>query len=64
MDLIWTLVVVYLAYRGYKWYQTLQSQVKGADRPPRMDLDEEVPAAHPRPGDEDDYIEYEELKEE
>ncbi len=61
MDLIWTIVLVYLAYRGYQWYNGLQAQVKGGDRPPQVDADFEPP--HPHPGDEDDYIEYEEVKE-
>ena len=62
MDFLFTLVLVYLAYRGYQWYQNVQAQVHGAQRPPEVDADADFHhPAQPQPGDEDDYIDYEEV---
>ncbi len=55
MDFIFTIVMIYLAYRGYQWYQRVQAQVKGGP-PPNPNIDGTVPE------DRDDYIDYEEVK--
>ena len=62
MDIIWTIVLVYVAYRGYQWYQGIQAQVSGGKRPSEVPADDLDPPPTPQPGDEDDYIEYEEIK--
>ena len=60
MDIIITIALVYLAYRGYSWYNNLQKQVRGADGI-REVREEDLEAAAPS-GNEDDYIDYEEIK--
>jgi hypothetical protein len=57
-DLILTLVVVYLGYRGYSWYANMQEQVKSGQQPPHQ-VGNDQPTDH-RPKD-DDYIDYEEV---
>lgn len=60
MDIIITIALVYLAYRGYSWYTSMQKQVKGGDdiREVREEDLDDAPAS----GREDDYIDYEEIK--
>jgi len=60
MDIIITIALVYLAYRGYSWYTNLQKQVRGADG--IREVREEDFDAAPASGSEDDYIDYEEVK--
>lgn len=56
-DLLLTLVLVYLVYRGYAWYYRLQQQVKaGPQRPPIINT---PPPSQP---EQDDYIDYEEVE--
>lgn len=64
MDVIITIALIYFAYRGYKWYQNIQAQaLGGTDKPREVDADMDFSdAGTPQPGDEDDYIEYEEVK--
>jgi hypothetical protein len=57
MDFIFTLVAIYLAYRGYQWYTNVQRQVKGPKRRPPLDITPEE-----REEDNDDFIDYEEVK--
>ncbi|OAV43278.1 hypothetical protein [Lewinella sp. 4G2] len=65
MDFLFTALFIYLAYRGYTWYQNVQAQVKGAPRPPEVDVNTDFhDPRQPQPGDEDDYIDYEEIKDE
>lgn len=54
MDLLLTLGLIYLAYRGYRWYNGLQQQVRSGDRDPNR--------VNPRDKREDDYIDYEEVE--
>ena len=63
-DLLLTIAVIFLGYKGYQWYTNLQSQVKpGPEAPPEVDADADFhDPAHPQPGDENDYIDYEEVK--
>lgn len=57
-DLLLTLVVVYLGYRGYSWYTNMQEQIKSGNRPPgQVGHDQPIDR---RPAD-DDYIDYEEV---
>jgi hypothetical protein len=57
MDFIFTLVAIYLAYRGYQWYTNIQGRVEsGRDRRPPLDPRPEEPE------DNDDFIDYEEVK--
>lgn len=56
MDFIFTLVTIYLAYRGYQWYTTMQKQVK-AGPPPNRNID-----ITPEEEERDDYVDYEEVK--
>lgn len=64
MDIIVTIAVIYFGYRGYQWYQSVQDQVKaGGQAPPKVEYDQDFhDPKQPQPGDDDDYIEYEELK--
>ncbi|NJO86629.1 MAG: hypothetical protein HC821_00650 [Lewinella sp.] len=55
MDLIYTLVLIYLAYRGLTWYQRLRAQV-GSGSPKAPDS-----RVKDRQGRNEDYIDYEEL---
>ncbi len=56
MDLLVTLVFIYLAYRGYRWYSNLQQQVEsGTEEPFRVERN--PPSNH-----EDEYIDYEEIE--
>ncbi|SEQ86903.1 hypothetical protein [Neolewinella agarilytica] len=60
MDLIITIALVYLAYRGYQWYSAMQAQVnQGPPPPPRVD-DDTVEISD-QPDNDTDYIDYEEL---
>lgn len=61
-DLILTLVVVYLGYRGYSWYTNIQEQIKSGQKPPNK-VDANAPTGHRRDNDDDndDYIDYEEV---
>lgn len=52
MDLIVTLVLIYLAYRGYRWYSALQQQVQSGQGPQQEPIQK---------GKEEDYIDYEEV---
>lgn len=64
MDILITIAVIYFAYRGYQWYQDLQAQALGGSRkPPEVDADADMrDASVPQPGEEDDYIDYEEVE--
>lgn len=53
MDLLLTLGLIYLAYRGYRWYDGMQQQVQSGDNDPDR--------VSPQEGREDDYIDYEEV---
>ena len=53
MDLIITLLLNYLAYRGYHWYNGLQQQVRSGESASND-------AIHK--GKEEDYIDYEEVE--
>lgn len=58
MDLIITLLLVYVAYRGYRWYSRLQEGIAPGPPPGRtIDVTPPPPAA-----EDDDYIDYEEVK--
>jgi len=63
MDIIITIALVYLAYRGYSWYTNMQKQVRGNDgiREVREE-DFDINATPEQPGRESDYIDYEEVK--
>ena len=65
-DLLLTLVLVYAAYRAYQWYQGVQERAKQpGPPPPKVELDDRgTDPLATYPGDGDDYIEYEEIKEE
>ncbi|WP_168797663.1 hypothetical protein [Neolewinella litorea] len=55
MDFIFTIALIYFAYRGYQWYSRMQQQVGRGPKPhDKIDItpDEE----------RDDYIDYEEVK--
>lgn len=54
MDLLLTLGLIYLAYRGYRWYSGLQNQVQAGDSYPENDPIQK--------GREEDYIDYEEVE--
>lgn len=59
MDILITLALVYLAYRGYNWYAAIQARIKDSDI---REVDEEVfIKPNPEPGKDDDYIDYEEV---
>ena len=61
-DLVLTILLIIVAYKGYQWYTKLQAQVKaGPKPPPEVEPDLDL-SAHPQPGDENDYIDYEEIK--
>lgn len=63
-DLLLTIALLFFAYKGYQWYSNVQAQVRGADKPRTIHADEDL-AKDPRqdqPGDEDDYIDYEEVE--
>lgn len=60
MDIIITIALVYLAYRGYSWYTGMQKQVQGGEN--LREVREEDFDNAPAPGREDDYIDYEEIK--
>ncbi|NJC28251.1 hypothetical protein [Neolewinella antarctica] len=64
MDFLITIALIYFAYRGYQWYQATQAQVKsGGQQPPEVDADFDFDSpTRPQPGDENDYIDYEEIK--
>lgn len=56
MDLLITLGLIYLAYRGYRWYNNVQEQARvGGTRPPGQAPEGSAP---------DDYIDYEEINDE
>ncbi|MBB4078788.1 uncharacterized membrane protein YebE (DUF533 family) [Lewinella aquimaris] len=56
MDFIFTIALIYFAYRGYRWYTHVQQQVRqGPKRPPNIDIT-------PEEEERDDYIDYEEVK--
>ena len=61
-DLLLTIALVYFAYRGYQWYARVQEQAKVNGGTPLRELEEDQLDQHPQPGDENDYIEYEEMK--
>ena len=54
-DLLLTIFLIWAAYRGYHWYQRMQSRV-GPGRKPHDKLD--ITPEEER----DDYIDYEEIK--
>ncbi len=57
MDFIFTIALIYFAYRGYRWYQHLQAQVgPGPKRKPNDKIDITPEEEH------DDYVDYEEVK--
>lgn len=64
MDFIITIGLLYLAYRGYQWYQRLQGEVRGDGKIREVREDELFDAAPPPATREDDYIDYEEIKSE
>ena len=53
MDLLFSLVVIYLAYRGYRWYNGLQQQVQSGQGQVNDPIQK---------GAEEDYIDYEEVE--
>lgn len=53
MDLIVTLVMIYLAYRGYRWYSGLQKQVQSG----QGNINDPI-----QKRSEEDYIDYEEVE--
>ena len=57
-DLLITLVVVYLGYRGYTWYTKMQEQIKAGQRPPDQVGRDRPTGSRPK---DDDYIDYEEV---
>lgn len=61
MDILITIALVYLAYRGYQWYTNIQNQVSGPGRHREVREDDFAANPPPQPGSEDDYIEYEEV---
>jgi hypothetical protein len=68
MDILITIGLVYLAYRGYNWYSVLQQQMKGktplrevAEEEEEDVLDDITVKDAPQPL-RDDYIDYEEVK--
>ena len=64
-DLVVTIALIYFAYRAYGWYQSLRNQAGSGGVPlreVRTDERGEDPIVT-QPGDENDYIEYEEIKE-
>ena len=65
-DLLLTIALIYFAYRVYQWYQRTREQPRaGAGAAPReVPLDQfgRDPIAT-QPGDDNDYIDYEEIKE-
>ena len=54
-DLLLTIALIWFAYRGYQWYQRMQTQV-GPGRKPHDKIDITPPE------ERDDYIDYEEVK--
>jgi len=58
MDIIVTVAVIYLAYRGYSWYTATQERLRAESRPPIVD-DSEFDQANN--DDDGDYIDYEEV---
>lgn len=55
MDFLFTIALIYFAYRGYQWYTNTQKKVRQGPPPdPTIDItpDEE----------HDDYVDYEEVK--
>jgi hypothetical protein len=69
MDILITIGLVYLAYRGYNWYNALQQQVKGKTPLREVPEEEEEDVLDditvkdaPQPLRDDDYIDYEEVK--
>ena len=63
MDFIITIGLLYLAFRGYQWYQRIQGEVKG-DGKIREVREEDLYAEPPAPEVDDSYIDYEEIKSE
>lgn len=55
MDFIFTIALIYFAYRGYQWYTNMQKQVKPGP-PPNDKIDITPDEEH------DDYVDYEEVK--
>jgi hypothetical protein len=69
MDILITIGLVYLAYRGSNWYSVLQQQMKGktplrevAEEEEEDVLDDITVKDAPQPLRDDDYIDYEEVK--
>ena len=58
MDIIVTVALIYLAYRGYTWYTSMQERVRSGPPPPTYLDDESFPTPEE---DEGDYIDYEEV---
>ena len=65
MDFIITIALIYFAYRGYQWYTNVQRQARmnGGGQPPEVDASEFDRPTGTQAGDENDYIDYEEVKE-
>ena len=61
MDLILTILLIYLAYRGYNWYTRLQDQVK-AGPPPDQKIRGEEEVIDITYEEDDDYIDFEDVK--
>lgn len=58
MDIIVTVALIYLAYRGYSWYSATQERLRNETKPPIIDEREfDRPAAD----DEGEFIDYEEV---
>ena len=62
MDILITVGLVYVAYRGYQWYTNIQNQVNGPGQPREVNEEDLAANPPPQPGSEDDYIDYEEIK--
>lgn len=63
MDFIITIGLLYLAYRTYQWYSNLQDQARHGDDIHRVSEEEMDLNDDHQPGRDDDYIDYEEIRE-
>ncbi len=60
-DLFLTIALIYFAYRGYSWYTAVQARVQGGPGKEEVGEEEISIKQSPAPGQEDDFIEYEEV---
>ncbi|MEL7159502.1 MAG: hypothetical protein AAFN92_01985 [Bacteroidota bacterium] len=58
MDIIVTVALIYLAYRGYSWYSATQERLRSESNPPIID---EREFDRPTPDDDGEFIDYEEV---